>query len=67
MSPEDREFLTEFRRHLVALVGTVERYAGIEPVCRRCAGCETCERMHRRQDDVAYTVRDAPRASVPRN
>lgn len=61
MSPEDREFLTEARRHLVGLVGLIERYAGIEPVCRACAGCRICEAMHRKTNDVAYTVGDGAR------
>lgn len=57
MSPEDREFLIEARRYLVGLVGLIERYAGVEPVCRACAGCSRCESMHRKQRDVSYTVK----------
>jgi hypothetical protein len=63
MSPEDREFLTEARRHLVGLVGLIERYAGIEPVCRKCAGCNVCESMHRKTNDVAYTSRESSRSA----
>ncbi len=62
MSPEDREFLTEARRHLVGLVGLIERYTGVEPVCIRCAGCRICEAMHRKTRDIAYTVRDGARS-----
>lgn len=55
MSPEEREFAVELRRHLVGIVGLLERYAGIEAVCRACAGCRVCEAMHRKTNDVAYT------------
>lgn len=62
MSPDDREFLAEARRHLVGLVGLIERYTGIEPVCRRCAGCKTCEALHRRTSSIAYTASEGARA-----
>ena len=62
MTPEDREFLTEARRHLVGLVGLIERYAGIDPSCRRCAGCKVCEAMHRKTNEIAYTQRDGMRS-----
>lgn len=61
MSPEDLEFLVEARRHLVGLVGLIERRAGIEPSCTRCAGCRICEAMHRKTQGMAYTVRDDAR------
>lgn len=63
MSPEDREFLVEARRHLVGLVGLIERYVGVEPVCRRCAGCKVCESMHRKTLDVSYTQRESSRSA----
>jgi hypothetical protein len=59
MNPEDREFAIELRRHLVSIVGLLERYASIEPVCRRCAGCPQCESMHRRENDVNFAVKRA--------
>lgn len=57
MTPEDREFLIEARRHLVGLVGLIERRAGIPGVCRLCAGCRVCEQRHREQDDIHYAQR----------
>lgn len=57
MSPEDREFLVEARRHLVGLVGLIERYAGIEASCRVCVGCARCETLHRNQNSAHYTRR----------
>lgn len=62
MSTEEREFLVEARRHLVGLVGLIERFTGVEPVCRRCAGCKICESMHKRQDQIAYTSRESSRS-----
>lgn len=62
MSPEDRDFLIEARRHLVGLVGLIEKFTGVEPVCRRCAGCRTCEAMHHKTDSIAYTARDGTRS-----
>lgn len=63
MSPEEREFLVEARRHLVGLVGLIERFTGVEPVCRKCAGCKICEAMHRKTQDIAYTARESSRSA----
>ena len=57
MSPEDREFAVELRRHLVGIVGLLERYAGIEPSCRVCSGCARCESLHRQQQNAQLTKR----------
>lgn len=65
MTPADREFLIEARRHLVGLVGLIERATGVEPVCRRCGGCKVCEAMHRKTNDIVYAVRDDTRAPDP--
>jgi hypothetical protein len=63
MSPEEREFAVELRRHLVSIVGLIERFAGIDPSCRKCAGCPQCEAMHRREQDVHYAVRIPERSA----
>lgn len=58
---EQRAFDLERRRFLIAEVGAIERRWGVESVCRTCAGCENCERLHRHQDMVQSTLRASGR------
>lgn len=52
-----REAIADLRRHLVGVVGVLERIGGIEPVCRVCAGCPRCEVLHRQQRDPMMAKR----------
>lgn len=65
MTPSDREFLIEARRHLVGLVGLIERYAQIDPAPPRwCAGCARCEALNRQQRDAHFTAKKMPPQQV---
>jgi len=64
MTPEDREFAVELRRHLVGIVGLLERYANIDPAPPKwCAGCSRCEAINRQQQDAHYTKRMSVRTT----
>lgn len=52
-----RDAIADLRRHLVGVVGVLERIGGMEPVCRVCAGCARCETLHRQQQSAHYAKR----------
>ena len=65
MTPEDREFVVELRRHLVGIVGLLERYASIDPSPPRwCAGCKRCEDLNRQQRDAYFATKRIPQQSA---
>lgn len=61
---EERTFQIERRRMLIYEVGLIERRYGLPGVCRVCAGCPNCERLHRAQDVVQSTQKDSGRSGV---